>query len=65
LTSFATVPSNAEKVRVKAVFQEISNDVDISGAAFFDNLELTVVPEPASVLLLATGILSIFVRRKR
>lgn len=67
ITTFATVPSNAVAVRVKAVFEELSVDPDVlSGSARFDNLGLVVVvPEPASGFMLAAGFLVILARRRR
>jgi len=67
VTSVATVPGNAVSVRLKAVFEQLSvNENGLSGAAFFDNLELTVtVPEPTSGVGLAAGLLLVFARRSR
>ena len=68
VTTFATVPSNAVSVRVKAVFEELSAGVVArSGSAFVDNVELVVisVPEPSSGLVLATGLLNLLIRRRR
>lgn len=67
VTSSAIVPSNAVAVRVKAIFEELSvNDNGLSGSAFVDNVDLTVVsvPEPAAGLLIATGLAIFFARRK-
>lgn len=64
ITTFATVPGNAVEVRVKAVFEQASFD-GLSGSAWADNLELIVVPEPASGLMLAIGLFAIAAKRKR
>ena len=65
VTTFATVPSNAVAVRVKAVFEQLSFE-GLSGSARFDNLGLVaVVPEPASGFMLAAGFLAILARRRR
>ena len=65
ITTFATVPSNAVEVRVKAVFEQLSFE-GLSGSAWVDNLGLVVVvPEPSSGLLLAAGLLGFLARRKR
>jgi len=67
MTAVGIVPSNAVAVRVQAVFQELTIEDGVnSGAAFVDNLDLTVtVPEPHTALLLATGLLAVFSRRRR
>lgn len=65
LTATATAPSAATTGRIVIVFGDLGDPN--SGAIGFDDADVTAIPEPASLLLLGSGLVGLFsiARRKK